>query len=715
MADKRDKQNQEMSINLDNPKYYENREMSWLEFNQRVLEEAENAENPLFERLKFLSIVSSNLDEFFMVRVASIIEQIEANFDRPDFSGSEPKEQYKAITKRAHTMVEDQSRIFKRSIIPGLRKHGINLNLELNKLEDYQLDYVSNYFDKTLFPTLTPLAVDASRPFPLILNKSYNIGVMIKKNEEEVFATVQVPSVISRYIEIPSSDTTVRQFVMLADVIIHFLHRLFIGNEVVCAYKYRITRSADLDIDEEEALDLLIEIEKSVKLRKWGEPIRLEIEASASDKIVKYLKEVLHLSEESVYRVDGPIDLTFLMKLYDLKGTRELKYPEYVAQTPLDLLGEDDIFEAIKKKDIFLHHPFEAFDSVINLITKAAKDKNVLAIKQTLYRVSGKSPIIQALAEAAESGKQVTVLVELKARFDEENNIQWARRLEKAGCHVIYGLVGLKTHSKVTLIVRKEEEGIKRYIHLGTGNYNDITAKFYTDMGLLTANEMIGRDISLVFNALSGYSEPPKLNKIVMAPTHLREKFIQMIRKEADYAKEGKEAKIICKMNSLCDPDIIKELYKASMSGVKIELIVRGICSLIPGLKDVSENITVRSIVGKYLEHTRVFYFFQDGREQVFLSSADWMPRNLNRRVELLFPIEAEHAKKRVIETLEVQLKDVVKAKIKDENCRYHRIDRRGKEVINSQSYFEEEAYGNVNEFTKIIESEVFIPRISIE
>lgn len=702
-------------INLDNHKYYENRELSWLSFNQRVLDEAENNENPLFERLKFLAIVSSNLDEFFMVRVASIIGQIEAGYDKPDFSGMLPTEQYVAITRRAHAMTEDQSRIFKRSLVPALRKQGIQLNFEINKLDENQLEYLSSYFDSTLFPTLTPLAVDASRPFPLILNKSYNIGVFVKKDEEELFATVQVPSVISRFIEIPTSDTQLRQFVMLADVIKYYLDRLFHGYEVLCSYKYRITRSADLDLDEEEAVDLLIEIEKSVKLRKWGEPIRLEIEDKASEKMVNYLKKALKLSEESVYRIDGPIDLTFLMKMYDLKGTKELKFPEYSSQIPKDLLGEEDLFEVISQKDIFLHHPFESFDPVINLITKAAKDKNVLAIKQTLYRVSGRSPIIQALTEAAESGKQVTVLVELKARFDEENNIQWARRLEKAGCHVIYGLVGLKTHSKVTLIVRKEEGGIKRYVHLGTGNYNDITARFYTDMGLLTANEMIGRDISLVFNALSGYSEPPKLHKIVMAPTHLREKFIHLIRKEASIAREGKDAKIICKMNSLCDQEIIRELYKASIDGVKIELIVRGICSLIPGIKGVSDNITVRSIVGKYLEHTRIFYFYQNGYDQVFLSSADWMPRNLDRRVELLFPVEAEHVKKRVLDALDIQLKDVIKAKIKDVSCEYQRIDRRGKEAVNSQFYFEEEAIEHYTQFAKIAESEVFIPRISIE
>lgn len=703
-------------IDLNNPSLYENRELSWLEFNQRVLWEAENIDNPLFERLKFLSIVSSNLDEFFMVRVASLLEQVHAGYDRPDFSGLAPKEQLKAIAERTHVMVEDQGHVFKRTIAPGLRKNNIELTININKLNSQQLDYVEKYFEHNVYPVLTPMAVDSSRPFPLILNKSLNIGVLIKKKDEELFATVQVPSVLSRYVEIPAEEGFERQFIMLEEIIRHFIGKLFAGNKVLGAYPYRITRNADLTIDEEEAEDLLLEIEKSIKKRKWGEAIRLEIDKNVSKPLLKYLQEALNLHDRAVYKINGPIDLTFLMKFYGLDGVSpELKYESFTPKTPKDLLGEEDLFEAIKKKDIFLSHPFESFEPVVELIERASKDNNVLAIKQTLYRVSGKSPIIKALAAAAEAGKQVTVLVELKARFDEENNIQWARRLEKAGCHVIYGLVGLKTHSKVTLIVRREEDGIKRYVHLGTGNYNDITARFYTDMGLLTLNEQMGSDVSAVFNSLSGYSEPPKLNKIIMAPTHLRGKFVKLIQREADYAKEGKKAKIIVKMNSLCDFEIIQELYKASIAGVEIELIIRGICCLIPGIEGVSDNITVRSIIGKYLEHSRIYYFYNNGQESIYLSSADWMPRNLNRRVELLFPLEAKHVKDAVIHTLDICMKDVVKSKIKYEDKQYKRIDRRGKEVINSQDYLEKLSTNIEQRFEKGDEVEVFIPVMAPE
>jgi len=700
-------------IDLNNPALYENREKSWLEFNQRVLWEAENPENPLFERLKFLSIVSSNLDEFFMVRVASLMEQIHAGYEKPDFSGMTARDQVKAIAERTHKMVADQDRVFKRSILLGLKRNNIDFILNVDKLADKQLEYIDEYFETNIFPVLTPLAVDSSRPFPLILNKSLNIAVLLEKNNEELFATVQVPVMIMRYIEIPSDEEGKRQFVMLGEIIRHFINRLFIGYKVICAHTYRITRNSDLTIDEEEAEDLLIEIEKSIKKRKWGEAIRLEIDKNVNSKLLDHLQVALNLHNRAIYYIDSLVDLTFLMKLYSLNGTDHLKFSEYTPQQPKDLLGKVNLFEAISERDIFLSHPFESFEPIVDLITIAAKDKRVLAIKQTLYRVSGRSPIIHALAEAAEAGKQVTVLVELKARFDEENNIQWARRLEKAGCHVIYGLVGLKTHSKVTLIVRKEEEGIKRYVHLGTGNYNDITARFYTDMGLLTVNEKLGSDVSSVFNALSGYSEPPKLHKIVMAPTHLRAQFVKMIRKEAENASNGKKAKILCKMNSLCDFEIIKELYQASIANVEIELIIRGICGLIPGIKGVSENITVRSIVGKYLEHSRIFCFYNDGDEKIFLSSADWMPRNLDRRVELLFPIETEHIREAIKHNLDVQLRDVVKAKIKDKNCEYNRIDRRGKDVVNSQDYFEEESIKSVEAFVKIENEEIFVPRMS--
>jgi polyphosphate kinase len=703
------------TIDLNNPKLYENRELSWLEFNQRVLWEAENPENPLFERVKFLAIVSSNLDEFFMVRVASLMEQIHAGYDRPDFSGLSPKDQIEEISIRAHRMVEDQGNVFKRSLLQGLKKENIIFTLDFAQLNEHQIDYIDHYFENNLYPILTPMAVDSSRPFPLILNKSLNIAAILQKEGQEFFATVQVPAMIHRYLEIPSINGGERQFVMLKDIIVHHISKLFMGYEVLCASPYRITRNADLTIDEEEAEDLLLEIEKSIKKRKWGEAIRLEIDQKVDERILSFLKDALKLKNRSIYKINGPIDLTFLMKVYGMSNTKVFKFNDYSPKRPKDLLGEEDIFEAIKKKDIFLNHPFESFEPVVEWIQDAAKDPLVLAIKQTLYRVSGRSPIIQALAEAAEAGKQVTVLVELKARFDEENNIQWARRLEKAGCHVIYGLVGLKTHSKVTLIVRKEDEGIRRYVHLGTGNYNDITARFYTDMGLLTVNEQVGRDVSAIFNTLSGYSEPPKLHKITMAPTQLRDRFIYMIRRESEYARNGKKAQIICKMNSLCDFEVMQELYKASMDGVKIELIVRGICCLIPGIKGVSENITVRSIVGKYLEHSRVFYFFNNGKESLYLSSADWMPRNLNRRVELLFPLESEHIKTRVMGMINILLKDVVKAKIKDADKNYNRIDRRGKEVINSQDYFEEQASIFEKKYYKEEIEEIFVPIISHE
>ncbi|MBN2221540.1 MAG: polyphosphate kinase 1, partial [Vallitaleaceae bacterium] len=566
----------ESNIDLNRYDLYENRELTWLEFNQRVLWEAENNENPLFERLKFLSIVSSNLDEFFMVRVASIKEQIHVGYDKRDYAGLLPTEQLEQIATRCHRMVEDQSHIFKRMISPGLKKNNIHIAQSLSELDDQQIDYLQEYFESTLYPVLTPMAVDSSRPFPLILNKSLNIGTFIRKEGEELFATVQVPSGISRFIGIPPKIEGSREFVLLEEVIKAYIHKLFLGYDVLCSHAYRITRNADLSIDEEEAEDLLLEIEKSIKQRKWGEAIRIELEKSMSSRMREYLANALRVHEDEVYRIDGPLDLTFLMKFYGLKDTKELKYKDFQPALPPELMGEENLFDAIKKRDIFMHHPFEAFDPVVDLITYAAKDPKVLAIKQTLYRVSGRSPIIHALAEAAEAGKQVTVLVELKARFDEENNIQWARRLEKAGCHVIYGLVGLKTHSKVTLIVRNEDEGIRRYVHLGTGNYNDITAKFYTDMGILTVNEKIGSDVSAVFNALTGYSEPPKLYKLIMAPTHMRDKFISLIRREVKNAHEGKEAKIICKMNSFCDQEIMQEIYKASMAGVKVELIVRG-------------------------------------------------------------------------------------------------------------------------------------------
>lgn len=699
-------------IDLTNTQYYENRELSWLEFNQRVLDEAQNHENPLFERLKFLSIVSSNLDEFFMIRVASLKEQVNVGYEKEDFSGLPPKQILKSISIRVHEMVHDQAHHFQRTLVPLLKKAGIYIK-DIDQLSEKEMEFVDEYFTDILYPVLTPLAVDSSRPFPLILNKSLNIATLIKKDDEELFATVQVPSVLPRFLQIPSDDSAVMNFVLMENIIINYIDRLFIGHKVLCAYPYRITRNADLTIDEEEAQDLLLEIEKSIKKRKWGDAIRLEVRHDIDGRLISILSEALHIHKRDVYYIGGPLDLTFLMKMCNIRGFDHLKFEQYIPRIPKDLLGIEDIFEVVKEKDILLSHPYESFEPVIELIQNAAKDRRVLAIKQTLYRVSGQSPIVRALAEAAEAGKQVTVLVELKARFDEENNIQWARRLEKSGCHVIYGLVGLKTHSKVTLIVRKEEDGIRRYVHLGTGNYNDITAKLYTDLGLLTSNEKIGADVSAVFNTLSGYSDPPKLYKLTMAPTGLRERVVELIEREITNATEGKESQITAKMNSLCDAELIQEFYKASMAGVKVNLIIRGICCLIPGIQDVSENITVKSIVGKYLEHSRIFYFYNRGQEEIYLSSADLMPRNLNRRVELFFPIEQEDIKERIREELDILMADVVKAKVKDANLMYHRIDRRGKKVICAQDYFQELSIKNEEQFKTQKDDMIFNPIMS--
>lgn len=693
----------------DDPSYFDNRELSWLEFNQRVLDEAMNNQNPLFERIKFLSIVSSNLDEFIMVRVASLKEQVNVGYEKKDIAGLTPKKQLDMIAKRTHELVEEQYNHYQHEIVPMFKKKNIHL-IHIDALTKEQEDYLEDYFNEVIYPVLTPLAVDSSRPFPLILNKSLNVAILLERTGEEVFATVQVPSVLPRTIEIPNQGEKVKVFVMLEDVIRHFMQRLFVGYKALCAYPYRITRNADLSIDEQDADDLLIEVEKSVKKRKWGEAIRLEIDTTMDGRLLGILQSSLAIHDMDIYHIHGPLDLTFLMKLYDLKGFMKLKYEAYTPSTPRDLLGEENIFDRIRRRDIFMHHPYESFSPVVLLIKKAAKDSRVLAIKQTLYRVSGQSPIIKALAEAAESGKQVTVLVELKARFDEENNIQWARRLEKSGCHVIYGLVGLKTHAKVTLIVRMENNGIRRYIHLGTGNYNDMTAKHYTDMGILTCNEKVGADASAVFNTLSGYSEPPKLNKLIMAPNGLRRKCMELIEQEEKHALQGKKAKIVAKMNSLCDPEIMKALYKAASAGVEMELIIRGICGIKPDIKDISESITIRSIVGRYLEHSRIFYFYNDGHEDIYLSSADWMPRNFNRRVELFFPIEDERIKERLKHILIILLQDNVKAKLKTHNGDYIKIEQSGNHTMDSQDYFLNLAKKSVKSYATDSETEAFIP-----
>jgi polyphosphate kinase len=668
-----------------------NRELSWLEFNSRVLEEAQDSENPLFERLKFISIVSSNLDEFFMVRVASLWQLIDAGIHRVDISGMTIKEQLDEISLSVHKQVRDQYRSFHRSIEPALNKENIFFLSSL-LLNDKQKNFLHHYYINNIYPVLTPMVVDQSRPFPLIMNKSLNIGLLLKadkRTEDLLFGTIQVPSVLSRYVEIPSNDSG-RYFILLEEIIKMNLEDLFNGYKIECSSCFRITRNADINLGEDEREDLLETIEQSIKKRKWGAVVRLEIEKGANEKLISILEEELEITKKEKYEVKGPIDFTFLMKLSNLQGFEKLKFEKIKPQVPRELLNEDNIFEAIAKRDILLHHPYDSFEPIIHLIQQASEDPEVLAIKQTLYRVSGNSPLVEALAEAAENGKQVTVLVELKARFDEENNINWAKRLERAGCHVIYGVVGLKTHCKLLLIVRREPDGIRRYVHMGTGNYNDITAKIYTDLGLLTANPHFGADASSFFNLLSGHSEPKSLHKFSYAPVNLRKTFLYHIDRETKNALMGKEAKIIAKLNSLVDMEIIAALYEASCAGVNIELIVRGICCLRPGIKGVSENISVRSIVGRFLEHTRIFYFHNGGEEDIYLSSADWMNRNLDRRIELLFPIEEARLKAKVREILNACLKDTVKARLLKSDGSYMRIDKRGKVSVNSQEYLYE-------------------------
>ena len=701
------------------PEYCRNREMSWISFDERILEEARDKNLPLFERLKFLSISASNLDEFFMVRVASVRDMMKAGIERKDIAGLTPKEQLKLIIPKTHELMTAQYNTYNRSLLPALSAIGLEVITSYEKLTEEQGRAVDRYFDEDVYPVLTPMAMDSARPFPLITNKALNIGLLIrkkdaKKEDELEFATVQVPSVLPRIYELPEQNDEIHRVILLEEIIRRNIGKLFMGNEVICAYPYRVTRDADMEIDEDDAEDLLKEIQRQLKKRRWGQVIRLEVEENINKKLLKILKEELEVKEDNIYMFNGPLDLTFLMKMYGMKGFDDYKVPGYTPAAVPALMNDQTIFENIRRQDILLHHPYMTFDPVVDFIRQASVDPQVLAIKMTLYRVSGHSPIVAALAQAADNGKQVTVLVELKARFDEENNIVWAKQLEKAGCHVIYGLLGLKTHSKIALVVRKEEDGIRRYVHLGTGNYNDSTAKLYTDCGILTCNAEIGEDATAVFNMLSGYSEPSRWNHLIVAPLWMKKRFLSMIDREAENARQGKEGHIIAKMNSLCDPDIISALYAASAAGVKIELIVRGICCLKTGIEGVSENITVRSIVGNFLEHARIFYFYNNGAEEVYMGSADWMPRNLIRRVEIVFPVLDPEVKKQVMHIVEIQLEDTLKARILQPDGSYERVDLRGKEKICAQDYFCEEATYNAR-IPDVLEKRIFVPAEPVE
>lgn len=686
-------------LDLNNPTFYNNRELSWLAFNERVLEEAIDERNPLLERLKFLAIFSSNLDEFFMVRVAGLKDQVKAGFNRPENkAGLTPKEQLKRISEKTQQLVRLQDNMFCETLLPMLYHEGVQF-LEIDQLSKEQLTYIEDRFDNYILPVLTPMAIDAYRPFPALLNRSLNLAVVLKKEQKnkEKLAIVQVPGVLTRFFPLPSENNK-QQFILLENIISYFIGKLFSGYVVQSVSPFRITRNADLTIHEEGAQDLLREIEKELKKRKWGAAIRLEMQEGLMEpKVLKLLLDVLEIHKNDVYSFKGPLDLTFLFKLYSKLETdfEHLVNEALIPQPPLDLIDEENMFDAILKKDIFLHHPYESFQPIIDFISLAASDPNVLAIKQTLYRVSGDSPIIKALERAAEKGKQVTVLVELKARFDEENNIQWAKKLEKAGVHVIYGITSLKTHSKITLVVRHQDNMIQRFVHLGTGNYNDSTAKLYTDMGLLTSNEAFGIDATNFFNHLSGYSSMPKWNYISTAPYEIRHSFIELIDKEIEIHKRNGNGRIIAKMNSLTDKPIILKLYEASQVGIKIDLVVRGICCLRPGIKGVSENIRVLSIVDRFLEHSRIFYFYHGGKEKIFLSSADWMTRNMEKRIEILFPIFTHSIKERIKQILEITLSDNTKAREQDKFGRYHYVPRkRGETPIQSQLTFYEMASG---------------------
>ncbi|MBD2870512.1 polyphosphate kinase 1 [Paenibacillus arenilitoris] len=646
---------------------YVNRDLSWIEFNRRVLQEAQDPNNPLLERAKFLAIVTSNLDEFMSVRVAGIQMQMRAGLTKTDFTGYTPPGLWKRLIKRTAHMVNEQYRSY-REVFRGLSREGIFIR-SIDELNMTQTKAVSDYFHEIVFPVLTPMAVDQSRPFPLVHTKELYLSVLLSEEgdpaeEEPYFAIVQVPSILPRFVPVPGRTNSKKtEFVLLEDLIEKFIDTLFNGYIPFAVSPFRLTRDADINLNEEDADDLLEEIEKELRRRRWGIPVRLEVAKGMHPYALERLMEELEI-EDNLFEIEGPLDLGFLMKFVAaLPGYDSLRYEKMEPVYPREFDDTDDMFEVIRQRDVLMYHPYESFEAVNDFVTQAAYDPDVLAIKMTLYRVSGQSALVQALAKAAESGKQVTVVVELKARFDEERNIAWARQLEKAGCHVVYGLVGLKTHAKILLVVRREQGTLRRYVHVGTGNYNDNTATLYTDIGLFTSHPTIGGDASALFNEVTGYSSPYEWKAFGVAPTDLKEKLYRLIDREIQNAKAGKPAKIIAKMNSLSNQDMIDKLYEASQAGVKIVLIVRGVCCLRPGVAGRSENIKVISIVDRFLEHARIMYFHNGGEEEVYLSSADWMTRNLTRRIELMCPVFDATLCQILIKMLQLNINDNVKAR----------------------------------------------------
>lgn len=684
------------AISLDDPSLYINRELSWLEFNKRVLEEAQDARVPFMERLKFLAIFSSNLDEFFMVRVGSLMQKVHAGITRS--SGADrttPKVQLEKISQQISSMVREQYRVLSEEVLPALEKEGIALKTTMRQLTESDKKLLSDNFRREVFPVLTPLAIDPGHPFPHLANKTLNLAVVLERpsHPEKLFAVVQVPAVLRRFMTIPVEEGHV--FVSLEAVIRLHLAELFPGMKIDHATVFRVTRDSQYEIDDEEVEDLLKAIEESVRKRRRGNAVRLEIESDAPEEVVQFLTSALDLDTSAdVFRVAGLIDLTGLFQVYGLPGFTHLRDPYFVPHPVPDIANAANIWVAIRARDILMHHPYESFNPVVDFIETAASDERVLAIKQTLYRTSSDSPVVRALQRAADAGKQVTAVIELKARLDEERNIAWARELEKSGVHVVFGFVGLKTHCKVALVVRREDDGIRRYVHLGTGNYNPQTARLYTDLGLFTCNTDFADDVSALFNYLTGYSELPVWKKLIVAPSRLQNFMIEMIDREAENEKAGRGSRIIAKLNGILEPLVVQALYRASRAGVKIDIICRGICALRPGIPGVSENIRVVSIVDRFLEHSRIYYFGNAGDPLVYVGSADLMDRNLSRRVEVLFPLEQPDLKNRVIkEILEVSLSDNTKARELQSDGSYKRIyPAEGGQAISSQATFQAKA-----------------------
>ena len=674
------------------PELFLNRELSWLAFNGRVLEEAMDATNPLLERLKFATIVAGNLDEFFMVRVAALKEAVKKGDTAPDPAGLTPGQQLREISARAHEMVDQLYKTLTEEILPALGQRGIRI-LPVEGLDPAQRSTVSRYFRDEVLPVLTPLAIDSSRPFPMLSSRSLNLALLLEPSEGEDqprLAVVQVPAKLRRLVRLAGEGTT---YMLLEDILRRELPSLFPGETILESAAFRISRDAEMELDDEGGRDYLEVLEEELRKQRMNEVVRLEIEAGAGEALLVTLAQRLGVQDEDVFRVRGLLDIRALYPLVELPALEDLRDPPLKPLATLDTREREDIFSVLDERDVLLHHPYESFDPVVSFVSRAADDPDVLAIKQTLYRTTGDSPVVQALARAAEEGKLVTVLVELMARFDEQTNIDWAKSLEESGATVIFGIRRYKTHAKICIVVRRGRQGIRRYVHLGTGNYNDRTARVYTDLGLMTADPEIGEDASAFFNALTGYSDPPRMKKLVMAPTMLRDRVVKLIERERRRAEAGQAAEIRAKMNALVDEEIIRALYDASRAGVRIRLNVRGICCLRPGVKGVSDTIDVVSIVDRFLEHARIYYFRNGGDEEVYLASADWMPRNLDRRIELLFPVQAPECREKVLQALDAMFQDNVKARWQLPEGTYRRKrPPKGEEPFRAQLHLYREA-----------------------